>query len=140
MVAYSFKPRFAPLILAGAKVHTLRGDRKRHARPDEQVQLFVSQRHPTGFKLGNATCISVDTIRLDFDARRVESGRGTAWTTEWETDAFAKSDGFQGWADLAAFWAAEHPDMRQWSGVIIRWVNLVAEADAQAKVRERLAR
>lgn len=39
MVAYSFRKRFGPPILAGTKAQTIRADRKRHARPGEEVQL-----------------------------------------------------------------------------------------------------
>ncbi len=47
MVAYSFKKRFAPPILfglthgplaEGMKRQTIRNDRKRHARPAEEIQ------------------------------------------------------------------------------------------------------
>lgn len=77
MVAYSFKPRFADPILSKLKRHTLRNDRKRHARPGERIQLYVSQRHPSGFRLGEATCTGVLRLRISFDQRRVELRAGT---------------------------------------------------------------
>jgi len=121
MVAYSFKRRFADPIRAKLKRHTMRNDRKRHARVGERIQLYVSQRHPTGYKLGDATCTGVLRLRLLFDERRVEFESGHAITTPDDTDAFAVGDGFSSWADMEAFWRVEHPDVRAWSGVMIQW-------------------
>ena len=36
-------------------------------------------------------------------------------------DDFAVRDGFQGWADMRAFWRAEHPDVYKFNGVLIKW-------------------
>lgn len=44
MVAYSFKRQFGPPILAGTKGGTIRNDRKRHARPGEELQLYHGMR------------------------------------------------------------------------------------------------
>lgn len=123
MVAYSFKPRFADPIRAKLKRHTLRNERKRHARPGEPIQLYVSQRHPSGYKLGDATCSGVLRLRIFFDQRRVEFDSGHAITTPADTDAFAVADGFSDWADMEAFWAKEHPGLRRWSGVMIQWFD-----------------
>lgn len=127
MVAYSFKARFAPPILAGTKRQTIRAERKRHARPGEQLQLYTGMRTRSCKLIGRAPCLSVTSIRLDFQVRRVESlDTGTAWTTAEETDAFAVSDGFADWNAMAAFWAAEHPGIDLFSGVMIRWAPLLS--------------
>jgi hypothetical protein len=44
VVAYSFRQQFRPPILAGTKRQTIRADRKRHARPGEQLQLYTGMR------------------------------------------------------------------------------------------------
>jgi hypothetical protein len=44
MVAYGFRPFFAPQIEDGSKTHTIRGHRRRHAHVGEPVQLFVGLR------------------------------------------------------------------------------------------------
>lgn len=44
MVAYSFAPIFAPQIEALTKRQTVRGDRRRHARVGEPVQLYAGMR------------------------------------------------------------------------------------------------
>ena len=132
MVAYSFKPRFVPLILSRAKTHTLRKERKRHARPGEEIQLFTGMRTRSCQRLGTGICRGVLPIRLDFDHRRVEfTTSGHAITTPDDTDGFAVHDGFQGWRDMAAFWAKEHPTVTVWQGVMIQWGDSFQPAEIE---------
>lgn len=131
MVAYSFKRQFTGPILAGTKRQTIRAERKRHALPGEELQLYTGMRTRSCKLIGRAPCLSVSSIRLDFLARRVESlDTGTAWTTAEETDAFAASDGFADWRAMEAFWAAEHQAIDVFSGVLIRWAPLLRGAAA----------
>lgn len=44
MVAYGFKKFFSPQIESGHKRQTVRGNRDRHARPGERVQLYEGLR------------------------------------------------------------------------------------------------
>lgn len=125
MVAYSFKGRFAEPILAGTKRQTIRADRKRHARPGEELQLYTGMRTRSCRLIGRAPCTFVGSIRIDVEHGRIESlGTGTAWTTLEEIDLFAQRDGFADWRDMARFWAAEHPDLPVFSGVLIQWGEL----------------
>lgn len=73
MVAYSFKQRFAPQIIAGLqtgplvvgmKRQTIRADRKRHARPGEELQLYTGMRTRSCQLLGRTTCTAVAPVRL----------------------------------------------------------------------------
>lgn len=121
MVAYSFKKRFRPMIESKTKRHTLRDDRKRHARVGEELQLYVGMRTRSCELIGRATCTGVLNLSIDFDTRRVEFASGHAITTPDDTDAFAVADGFSDWRDMEKFWAAEHPGLKQWSGVMIQW-------------------
>jgi hypothetical protein len=41
MVAYSYKPRFEEPIIAGTKLHTMRGPRRRHARPGDEIRIVI---------------------------------------------------------------------------------------------------
>lgn len=125
MVAYSFKGRFREPILAGSKRQTIRADRKRHARVGEEVQLYTGMRTAYCRLIGRAKCVYAGAIRLDLDQRRVELASGTAITTAEDTDAFAQSDGFADWKALAHFWRTEHPGLDQFSGIMIRWTDLV---------------
>lgn len=131
MVAYSFKQRFAPPILAGLvpgplvagmKRQTIRADRKRHARPGEELQLYTGMRTRSCHLLGRATCTSATPIRLLLGpASAVEIGGEPAITDATGLDVFARLDGFADWPDLCAFWAAEHAALNEFSGVMIRW-------------------
>jgi hypothetical protein len=125
MVAYSFKARFAAPIQSGVKRQTLRNDRKRHALEGETLQLYTGMRTRSCKLIGLAICLAISRVRLDFVHRRVEFlETGTAYTELENTDQFAVSDGFADWRDMENFWAAEHPDLRQWEGVLIRWTDL----------------
>lgn len=129
MVAYSFKKRFAAPILARTKRHTIRAERKRHAREGEELQLYTSMRTKSCRLIGRATCVAVLEVRLDFDCRRVEFASGHAITTPEDTDNFARADGFADWPEMEAFWAAEHPGVLQFTGVMIQWGETLRPAD-----------
>lgn len=130
MVAYSFKGRFAEPILSGTKRQTIRADRKRHARPGEELQLYTGMRTRSCRLIGRAICLAVSPVRLGFGKDPfVEVHHHTAaWPSE--LDLFARSDGFSDWRDMAAFWTAEHPDAAIFSGVLIQWGDLAPGAAA----------
>ncbi len=133
MVAYSYKKRFAPKIRAGIKPQTMRNERKRHARPGEEIQHYTGMRTKQCAKVGVSICRAVTPVRIDFVrcTIRVE-GRGTIAGLD-KLDAFAVMDGFDNWADMRAFWKAEHGKTKNedgtargplnaWSGVLIEWL------------------
>lgn len=127
MVAYSFKRQFVDAILTGRKPHTMRNERKRHARPGEEVQLYCGMRSRGCFLVARATCSNVQPVRIDFDAPRVQIGGLKPIEGRKALDAFARSDGFSDWAHLYYFWQAEHPNGGAWSGVIVFWQGLRAD-------------
>lgn len=147
MVAYSFKFRFVDDIRQGIKPHTIRNDRKRHARPGEQVQLYTAMRTKACRLIGLATCVDVRPIRLDFDQLEVTifevAQQDIHYTTRAERDLFARFDGFQSWTDLVEFWRNERTrrdsgmrnggPMGVFSGVIIRWKDFVDRWDEERK-------
>lgn len=134
MVAYSFQKQFEKPIVDGLKPHTLRNERKRHARPGEEVQLYVGMRTKHCRLLGRATCKAITPIRIDFKRCAIRIGaRGTIHGIQ-RLDAFAVTDGFADWAGMRAFWMKEHGKKKQadgspapplvcWSGVIIEWAG-----------------
>jgi hypothetical protein len=129
MVAYSFKADFTAPILARTKRQTIRAERKRHARLREALQLYTGMRTRSCRLIGRATCTLVMPMRLDLDAGRIESlETGRAWTTPEEIEHFARQDGFASWRALRAFWAAEHPGISVFSGVMIGWGETLQEA------------
>jgi hypothetical protein len=125
MVAYSFKARFAPPIIAGTKRQTIRADRRRHARPGEEVQLYTGMRTKSCRLIGRATCDSVVPIRLDFMGwGAIEVGGHVGLTGAHHLDGFARDDGFESWEELKQFWSVAHPvayAAGAFSGVRVRW-------------------
>lgn len=128
MVAYSFKRQFEIPIATGRKRQTIRADRKRHARPGEELQLYSGMRTKSCRLLGRATCLSVEPVLLHLG--RPAGGHRVLMPSlkhraagPW-LDAFAQADGFDDWAGLEAFWAAQHPGIEHFEGVLIRWGDL----------------
>lgn len=143
MVAYSFKRRFVGPIRWGlglglnisdadAKIgrpkrHTIRADRKRHARPGEELQLYTAMRTKQCELIGRARCTDVRPIILTFDLPACVAVHDKASYAGKGLDEFARSDGFNNWADLIGFWHAEHPAefaAGTFVGVIIFWEPL----------------
>jgi len=136
MVAYSFQKQFVEPILVGLgaapafnvtlKRHTIRADRKRHARPGEEIQLYRGMRTKSCFLIGRARCTAIHRIELVFRGKRrgvwIDGTRTAA--TPAARDEFARRDGFENWVGLAAFWEENHGDPPSWDGVIIHWESL----------------
>ena len=119
MVAYSFKAQFRAPILTGTKRQTIRADRKRHARPGEQVQLYTGMRTRGCSLIGTAVCAIVLPVRVGVRDRFVAIGSN--FILPDALDGFARDDGFADWLAMAAFWRAEHPDQHWFIGVLIAW-------------------
>jgi hypothetical protein len=133
MVAYSFKAQFEEPIVSLEKRQTVRGHRKRHARPGEPVQLFVAMRTRDCRKL-----LTPDPICTDVRDIRIEVDLVLRWIvsieiegvplSDAEIEDFAIADGFddlnfsRGHARslMGQFWAREHREY-EFSGVVIRW-------------------
>lgn len=139
MVAYSFKQRFiTPIelglgILAEGSVegafpqtHTIRGfGKRRHARPGEIVQLYYGMRTRQCRLIGKARCIETPRIgifpengMIDIDSLKSPIPR--MCKTAIYLDQFARSDGFDDWADMRKFWIDEHGP-NKFEGVLIKW-------------------
>lgn len=130
MVAYNFKQGFVPRIQAKTKRQTVRGHRKRHARPDEPVQLYTGMRtrHCRPILTPDPICLRLDEIAIDVgrDGMLIRIN-GIPLSPE-EAEAFAVLDGF-GWPEphgvsaLAAmrrFWAMTH-GLGRFEGVVVHW-------------------
>ena len=144
MVAYSFQPRFLPLLASREKRQTIRLPRKRHARPGEALQFFTGARMKP-VRVGAALCVASRDVRLDFAASRVTLDDAVEIDTADALDAFAVRDGFsvpQRWADeftpwsyMSRWWRCTHPDQPVFRGVLIDWDASFLPADA-APLRE----
>jgi len=121
MVAYSFRSRFIQPIEVGRKRQTIRNDRKRHARPGEQVQLYTAMRTKQCRLIARSICFAVTPIRLEFESPRITVGDRLPIVARDDRDSFAWRDGFEDWDDMAAFWKAEHETLDVFSGVLIEW-------------------
>lgn len=122
MVAYSFKARFKSPIRIGTKGGTIRNDRKRHARPGEELQLYHAMRTTQCELITRKTCLGVAPIRLDLREDTIDLAGEPMWSIPRRLDAFARFDGFDDWADLKLFWLATHDVLNRYSGVHIRWL------------------
>lgn len=145
MVALSFKRRFVEPIRVGLmrdeylialapfypKRQTIRAERKDGRRPKEgeTLQLYCGMRTRQCFLIGKARCLFSCDITLLFDDDPemegvVSPGFGLAQWGYNSLDAFAQGDGFKDWQELKSFWAAEHPTIREFVGVITFWEPL----------------
>ena len=134
MVAYSFKERFIKPIQVGLssvrlsfdpppKRQTVRADRRRHARPGEELQLYYGMRTKHCRLIGRAHCVAADSILIVIHptAPRLHILAGGRVL---EPESFAQSDGFESMADMRQFWLKEHPGIERFQGVLIRWEPL----------------
>lgn len=132
MTAYSFKKRFAEPILAGIKAQTICADRKRHARPGEEIQLYTGMRTKQCKLIGRSTCFEVQPIQLVLYGRgAVVVNEGNGNHTHYIDSAlneFARDDGFKDWDEMKGFWHDEHDAADEFTGMLIRWRPLGGNA------------
>lgn len=112
MPSLSFQKEFATPILARAKRHTIRAvslkPRARVIRLGDTLYLFTGMRTKFCRRIGAAVCTDIKPIELDLLSERVNiSGRPSILRSD-AIDGFAKSDGFEDWAALKAFWWKMH--------------------------------
>lgn len=125
MVAYSFKEQFAESILLGTKGGTIRADRRRHARPGEELQLYTGMRTQHCRLIMRSTCQDVERITLFFGGEPAIALGARAIYYD-KVDHFARFDGFADWPAMERFWRSNHklPAECEWSGWHIRWRRL----------------
>lgn len=99
----------------------MRNERKRHAQPGEELQLYTAMRTKQCQLIGRAICAAVTPIRLDFKRRSVRIAGRPIIHKMANLDAFALRDGFTSWFDLYLFWKKEHGAIVTWSGVLVEW-------------------
>lgn len=127
MVAYSFQKRFAPGIEAHTKRQTIRGDRKRHARPYERVQLYQGMRTRYCRKIiPDPVCTLVRPITLWVPTKLEPVSVSKDGKLTYVTDDFAVADGFEDVEDFTRFWFDTHgPGF--FYGVTVAWDPLTSE-------------
>lgn len=147
MVAYGFQPMFVDGIVARTKRQTIRGHRKRHARPGERVQLYQGLRTRSCRKLiPDPVCVGLDEVR--FDLRALSGVDPEEGRPDWRdavklevngiplqacdlTDYYAGVDGFVArkcqdghlispFEHMTRWWLYEHGPVL-FEGLAIRW-------------------
>lgn len=126
MVAYSYQEQFIAPIEAGTKRQTMRNERKRHARPGEEIQHYYAMRTKHCRLIGRSICTAVTPVHINFHKFFVNIGGRKPYRLRTkmdfiELDKFARLDGFPNWGALRAFWAAKHETLESWAGVLIEW-------------------
>lgn len=133
MVAYSFKAQFEEPIRLLAKRQTVRGDRKRHARPGEDIQLYRSMRtrHCAKILTPDPVCLDVRPISIGLGGPQLISDMEVdgCRLNDDDIEAFAIADGFgaHSFADgharlrMGLFWYEHHPLLARFDGYVIRW-------------------
>lgn len=132
MVAYSFHRQFHEPVETGAKRHTVRANRKRHARVGEPVQLYggMRTRHCRKLVDPDPICTRVQLIEIavlsDVNQRLGFITIDGIPLDNDEIEAFAKADGFTATAGATArqrmgrFWTIHH-GVGLFEGVVIHW-------------------
>jgi hypothetical protein len=124
---------FDPLLDLDPPVHpkfqTIRSKgKRRHARYGEIVQLYHGMRTKHCFKIGDGRCSGNSDIYIGFGAKidiiRIFGVYLIEHKTAKDLDGFSRKDGFNDWADMRGFWAEEHPDVKDFHGVLIEWKAL----------------
>ena len=124
MVAYSFKKQFAEPIDLGTKTHTIRANgKRRHARPGETLQLYMSMRTKQCRKLKETPCTASAQVRLYLAAGRFRIVLDGAVLDVPQSEAFARRDGFPSLRDMAAYWQKEHPALDVFQGTVTSWAE-----------------
>lgn len=127
MVAYSCQARFEAPVLTRRKHGTIRAvGKRRHARPGEEIQLYVGMRTRSCRLIARATCTDVTPIMITITSCGVNPfvriGPDYAESIP-DLETFAEGDGFRGWGDLEDFWRKTNREacFGPWSGLWIRW-------------------
>lgn len=127
MVAYSFKAQFAQPILDGTKGGTIRADRKRHARPGEELQLYTAMRTRQCRLIARKECLAVAPLVLDFLRSTIVVGHLSIYDRK-RLDEFARFDGFPDFGSMRRFWNGD----ARFDGWHIRWLPLPANLERAA--------
>jgi hypothetical protein len=122
MPAYSFKKRFVPPVLSGAKTKTIRRRSKKTAKPGDRLYLYFGLRTKWCEKLGEANCTKVEEIIIDDFGVFI---KGVKVVKPVELKELAVSDGFESFEDMMRFWREEH--MIPFLGDIIYWDELITD-------------
>lgn len=115
MVAFDFKPRFAPLVAAGTKCQTIR--KSMRAKPGDRLQLYTGMRTKNCRKLvePDPICTMVDYVGI-----RPEYMTVGDTAKHPSADEFARRDGFADYNDMVR-WFNETYGSPYFTGYVHVW-------------------
>jgi hypothetical protein len=116
MTVLTFLPRFAPLVKAGTKLRTIRGQRKRPIKVGDKLSLRQWSARPDNspqIVLREAVCVRLSEVRITGDSAMV-NGHAII-----DVDTFARLDGFNDWPDMVAHFTTARG--LPFAGVLIEW-------------------
>jgi hypothetical protein len=116
MPSFNFKPEFAPMILAGNKVQTIR--RSKRCAAGDMMHLFTGLRTKLCVRIKDVKCALVDYVHLAPDG--ITFGNKA---NHPDCDGFARLDGFRDFDDMLAWFQRQYGD-RRFIGYVHRWVSL----------------
>lgn len=123
MPILSYKKKFAPLVEAGAKRHTIRARRKdgKDPKAGQTLYQYTGLRTKGCRKLREDICTSSTPIQIDPDCVVV----GGELLTEEQEEKLALGDGFTCLTDFREFFLEDHPKKgtveEQFDGFLIKW-------------------
>jgi hypothetical protein len=125
MAALSFKGQFVDRVLDGTKRQTIRNFRKYPIKPGETLYLYYGMRTKHCKKLKEVQCLRVFKIKITRKTITVTTSHEgvrtftVVYSTPFELDRFAQSDGFQDWQQMKRWWTMTHT--LPFTGQLIQW-------------------
>ncbi|MFD3162829.1 hypothetical protein [Herpetosiphon sp. NSE202] len=117
MPAYNFKPQFAEAVASGTKSCTIRPKRKHPTKPGDQLKLYTGMRTKRCRLLREATCTSVQSVRISANGIELDGAKMTAA----DELALAQADGFTNVAEMLSFFSAVYDGLPIENMELIRW-------------------
>lgn len=112
-----FKPQFAPLVMSGEKLQTIRPTPKRMPKPGDRISLRTWTGKPYRSKQRVLRESTISKVRMILILPGIElSGCPLTLEEEWD---FARADGFNTPKDMYDWFAFEHG--LPFRGVVIYW-------------------
>lgn len=112
MVVLLFEHRFIDAIMSGAKVHTIRQERKRYVRRGDVLSLRCWEGKAYRSKqrvLFEGPCLQTWLVTLTKRMAVLVPSHANAELVSFrreQLEAFARSDGFDTWRDMRHYWEA----------------------------------
>lgn len=119
MVAFNFKPAFAPKIKARTKLQTIRQSQR--CKAGDPMQLYTGLRTKAAKKImPDVKCEVVYPLRIHADKVVFQAGQCHTLRAPADLERFANDDGFETWQDLVDFFHDHYA--LPFNGYLHRWL------------------